>query len=50
MTVMTEFVKELTDHHMKDVAPIILPEAYRIISEKDTYPAQTRAKAVYIFR
>lgn len=50
MSVMTEFVKELTDQHMREVAPIILPETLRILADSNTYPSHMRSKAVNIFR
>jgi len=47
---MTEFSKELTDQHMMQVAPIILPEMLRILNDRATYTVQTRTRAVEIFR
>ena len=47
---MTEFVKELTDQHMREVAPIIFPETLRILADSNTYPSHIRSKAVNIFR
>jgi hypothetical protein len=50
MKVLTEFAKELTDQHMMQVAPIILPEMLRILNDRANYSVQTRTRAVEIFR
>lgn len=50
MRVLTEFVKELTEEHLLQVAPIILPEMSVMINDKESYSSNTRARAVQVFR
>jgi hypothetical protein len=50
MRVLAEFVKELTEEHLLQVAPIILPEMSVMISDKDSFSSYTRARAVQVFR
>lgn len=47
---LAEFVKELTEDHLLQIAPIILPEMSVMISDKDRYSSNTRARAVQVFR
>ncbi|MCL4123478.1 UNVERIFIED_CONTAM: hypothetical protein GTU68_033725, partial [Idotea baltica] len=49
MRVLTEFSRDLTDQHIPQVAPVILPEMYRIFCEEQTYSIRTRGRAVEIF-
>lgn len=35
MRVLTEFSRDLTDQHIPQVAPVILPEMYRIFCEEE---------------
>ncbi|XP_068125456.1 importin-9 [Hyperolius riggenbachi] len=49
MRVLTEFTREVTDTQMPLVAPVILPEMYKIFTMNDVYSIRTRARAVEIF-
>ncbi|XP_076037579.1 importin 9 isoform X2 [Oratosquilla oratoria] len=49
MRVLTEFSRDLTDQHIPQVAPVILPEMYRIFCEEEKYSIRTRGRAVEIF-
>ncbi|XP_042197978.1 importin-9 isoform X3 [Callorhinchus milii] len=49
MRVLTEFTREVTDTQMPLVAPVILPEMYKIFTMADVYSIRTRARAVEIF-
>ncbi|XP_018412390.1 PREDICTED: importin-9 [Nanorana parkeri] len=49
MRVLTEFTREVTDTQMPLVAPVILPEMYKIFTMSDVYSIRTRARAVEIF-
>uniref|UniRef100_A0A8C8IZI1 Importin N-terminal domain-containing protein n=1 Tax=Oncorhynchus tshawytscha TaxID=74940 RepID=A0A8C8IZI1_ONCTS len=49
MRVLTEFTREVTDTQMPLVAPVILPEMYKIFSMMDIYSIRTRSRAVEIF-
>jgi len=50
MRVLTELVKEVTDAHILQVVPIILPEMLRILNDRVNYTVDTRTRAVEIFR
>ncbi|XP_022238749.1 importin-9-like [Limulus polyphemus] len=49
MRVLTEFSREVTDNQMLQVAPVILPEMYKIFREDEKYAIRTRGRAVEIF-
>uniref|UniRef100_A0A3P9BBQ7 Importin 9 n=2 Tax=Haplochromini TaxID=319058 RepID=A0A3P9BBQ7_9CICH len=49
MRVLTEFTREVTDTQMPLVAPVILPEMYKIFSMAEVYSIRTRSRAVEIF-
>ncbi|XP_055510701.1 importin-9 [Leucoraja erinacea] len=49
MRVLTEFTREVTDIQMPLVAPVILPEMYKIFTMAEVYSIRTRARAVEIF-
>ncbi|XP_053312848.1 importin-9 [Spea bombifrons] len=49
MRVLTEFTREVTDTQMPLVAPVILPEMYKIFTMNELYGIRTRARAVEIF-
>lgn len=49
MRVLTEFTREVTDTQMPLVAPVILPEMYKIFTMADVYSIRTRSRAVEIF-
>ncbi|XP_074644656.1 importin-9-like [Tubulanus polymorphus] len=49
MRVLTEFSTEITDTQMPQVAPVILPEMYKIFANSEGYSIRTRARAVGIF-
>lgn len=49
MRVLTEFSREVTDNQMGLVAPVILPEMYKIFAETEKYSIRTRGRAVEIF-
>jgi hypothetical protein len=50
MRVLSEFAKELTEDQVIQVAPIILPEMYNLITRHEAYSSYTRARAVQVFR
>ena len=47
--VLKELVRDLTDAHIPSVAPVILPDIYRIFCESDKFTVRTRARAVEVF-
>lgn len=47
--VLKEFVRDLTDAQIPNVAPVILPDMYRIFMEKESYTVRTRSRAIEIF-
>ncbi|OCT94502.1 hypothetical protein XELAEV_18012175mg [Xenopus laevis] len=49
MRVLTEFTREVTDTQMPLVAPVILPEMYKIFTMSEVYGIRTRSRAVEIF-
>uniref|UniRef100_T1IP27 Importin N-terminal domain-containing protein n=1 Tax=Strigamia maritima TaxID=126957 RepID=T1IP27_STRMM len=49
MRVLAEFSREVSDLQMPEVAPVILPEMYRIFMEPQKYTIRTRGRAVEIF-
>lgn len=49
MRVLTEFCREVTDTQMPQVAPVILPEMYKIFTQDEIYSIRTRGRAVDIF-
>ncbi|XP_052329209.1 importin-9-like isoform X1 [Oncorhynchus keta] len=49
MRVLTEFTREVTDTQMPLVAPVILPEMYKIFTTMEIYSIRTRSRAVEIF-
>ncbi|CAH1265152.1 IPO9 [Branchiostoma lanceolatum] len=49
MRVLTEFTREVTDAQMPQVAPVILPEMYKIFTQAEVYSIRTRGRAVEIF-
>uniref|UniRef100_A0A8C2T3W4 Lysine demethylase 5B n=1 Tax=Coturnix japonica TaxID=93934 RepID=A0A8C2T3W4_COTJA len=49
MRVLTEFTREVTDTQMPHVAPVILPEMYKIFTMAEVYGIRTRSRAVEIF-
>ncbi|XP_031680662.1 importin-9 isoform X3 [Oncorhynchus kisutch] len=49
MRVLTEFTREVTDTQMPLVAPVILPEMYKIFTMMEIYSIRTRSRAVEIF-
>ncbi|XP_035243530.1 importin-9 [Anguilla anguilla] len=49
MRVLTEFTREVTDTQMPMVAPVILPEMYKIFTMTEVYSIRTRSRAVEIF-
>uniref|UniRef100_A0A4W6C8A8 Importin 9 n=1 Tax=Lates calcarifer TaxID=8187 RepID=A0A4W6C8A8_LATCA len=49
MRVLTEFTREVTDTQMPLVAPVILPEMYKIFTMAEVYSIRTRSRAVEIF-
>ncbi|KAG7472163.1 hypothetical protein MATL_G00105990 [Megalops atlanticus] len=49
MRVLTEFTREVTDMQMPFVAPVILPEMYKIFTMAEVYSIRTRSRAVEIF-
>ncbi|CAL4085549.1 unnamed protein product, partial [Meganyctiphanes norvegica] len=49
MRVLTEMSRDLSDQHIPQVAPVILPEMYRIFCEEEKYGIRTRGRAVEIF-
>ncbi|XP_073252649.1 importin-9-like [Porites lutea] len=49
MRVLTEFCREVSDIQMPHVAPLILPEMYKIFVHADLYSIRTRSRAADIF-
>ncbi|XP_064607438.1 importin-9-like [Liolophura sinensis] len=49
MRVLTEFCQDVTDIQMIQVAPVILPEMYKIFTQAELYSIRTRSRAVSIF-
>ncbi|ELT91403.1 hypothetical protein CAPTEDRAFT_225381 [Capitella teleta] len=49
MRVLTEFSREVTDIQMQHVAPVILPEMFKIFTNDQVYSIRTRGRAVDIF-
>ncbi|KAM5301405.1 importin-9 isoform 3-T3 [Glossophaga mutica] len=49
MRVLTEFTREVTDTQMPLVAPVILPEMYKIFTMAEVYGVRTRSRAAEIF-
>lgn len=47
--VLKELSRDLTDNQIPTVAPVILPDIYRIFCESDRYTVRTRARVVEIF-
>ncbi|KAJ3339970.1 Importin 9 [Gonapodya sp. JEL0774] len=51
MRVLAEFMKnDVTDQQFPHVAPILLPELFKIFSNPQTYPPQSRARCASVFR
>ena len=46
---LKEFARDLTDSQIPRVAPVILPDMYRIFMEQDKYGVRTRTRAIEIF-
>ncbi|KAL3853056.1 hypothetical protein ACJMK2_016638 [Sinanodonta woodiana] len=49
MRVLAEFTQDVTDTQMTHVAPVILPEMYKIFLQAEMYGIRTRSRAVRIF-
>ncbi|XP_071133365.1 importin-9-like [Mytilus edulis] len=49
MRVLAEFTQDVTDIQMGQVAPVILPEMYKIFMAADAFSIRTRGRAVTIF-
>lgn len=49
MRVLTEFSRDITDNQMFQVAPVVLPEMYKIFTQPQKYGIRTRGRAVEIF-
>ncbi|KAK8783595.1 hypothetical protein V5799_010042 [Amblyomma americanum] len=49
MRVLTEFSRDITDNQMFQVAPVVLPEMYKIFTQPEKYGIRTRGRAVEIF-
>lgn len=47
--VLKEFTRDLTDAQIPLVAPVILPDIYRIFREADAHSVRTRTRAIEIF-
>ena len=47
--VLKEFVRDLADSQIPNVAPVVLPDMYRIFMEKENYSVRTRSRAIEIF-
>ncbi|KXS21609.1 ARM repeat-containing protein [Gonapodya prolifera JEL478] len=51
MRVLAEFMKnDVTDQQFPHVAPILLPELFKIFSDVQTYSPQSRARCASVFR
>ncbi|XP_060587837.1 importin-9-like [Ruditapes philippinarum] len=49
MRVLAEFTQDVTDTQMVHVAPVILPEMYKIFLQHEVFSIRTRSRAVNIF-
>ncbi|KAL8589419.1 hypothetical protein ACOMHN_021571 [Nucella lapillus] len=49
MRVLSEFSQDITDTQMGQVAPIVLPELYKIFLGAEIFSVRTRSRAVHIF-
>ncbi|KAH3881360.1 importin-9-like isoform X2 [Dreissena polymorpha] len=49
MRVLAEFTQDVTDLQMHHVAPVILPEMYKIFIQHEVFSIRTRSRAVNIF-
>ncbi|RUS86218.1 hypothetical protein EGW08_006013, partial [Elysia chlorotica] len=49
MRVLSEFCQDVTDTQMSHVAPVILPELYKVFIGAETFGIRTRSRAVHIF-
>ncbi|GFO07409.1 importin-9 [Plakobranchus ocellatus] len=49
MRVLSEFCQDVTDTQMSHVAPVILPELYKVFIGAETFGVRTRSRAVHIF-
>ncbi|KAK7102594.1 importin-9-like [Littorina saxatilis] len=49
MRVLSEFSQDITDTQMGQVAPIVLPELYKIFLGAEVFSVRTRSRAVHIF-
>ncbi|WAR26248.1 IPO9-like protein [Mya arenaria] len=49
MRVLAEFTQDITDVQMVHVAPVILPEMYKIFLQHEVFSIRTRSRAVSIF-
>ena len=49
ITVFKELSRDLTDCHVSSVAPVLLPEIYRIFCDSSRFPICTRAEVIEIF-
>ncbi|GFR73520.1 importin-9 [Elysia marginata] len=49
MRVLSEFCQDVTDTQMSHVAPVILPELYKVFIGAEAYGIRTRSRAVHIF-
>ncbi|CAL1541790.1 unnamed protein product [Lymnaea stagnalis] len=49
MRVLSEFCQDITDTQMGHVAPIILPELYKVFIGAETFGIRTRSRAIHIF-
>jgi len=47
--VLKELARDLTDSQIPSIAPVILPDIYRIFCESEKFSIRTRARAVEIF-
>jgi len=47
--VLKELSRDLTDSQIPTIAPVILPDIYRIFRESEMYTVRTRSRAVEIF-
>lgn len=47
--VLKEFARDLTDSQIPNVAPVIIPDMYRIFMEQERYTIRTRTRAIEIF-
>jgi len=47
--VLKELSRDLTDSQVPSIAPVILPDIYRIFCESERFTVRTRARAVEIF-